>query len=262
MARAGRAKSCHAEGKKGWLSGRGGGEAARGGRGGERGGEIARISQIMLTGGVIRDHTGRFRKAVVNDIGLKERERESGSAGRKERGGWHSCVRISGHGSGAEIIVAPNTYPGGACRSRFRAGTEVDCSRPPPSGKTWRPSPPAPPSPSRPRPCCSPSAPPGTAPGAGSSTPPPRSSAGGTPRPPPPRPPPPGSCPLPRSTSPPRPAFQTRTCGSRSAKTSWPVPRPLRLPPPRPPTSRRPRMRRTWRRTSLRRRMTRGLAGR
>ena len=61
MARAGRAKSCHAEGK-GWLSGRGG-EAARGGRAdGERGGEIARISQIMLTGGVIRDHTGDSAK--------------------------------------------------------------------------------------------------------------------------------------------------------------------------------------------------------
>ena len=55
MARAGRAKSCHAEGVVGRKEGRGEAGRTDGRTDGE--GEIARISQIMLTGGVIRDHT-------------------------------------------------------------------------------------------------------------------------------------------------------------------------------------------------------------
>ena len=57
MARAGRrAKSCHAEGVVGRRRGEGRPPRRADGRAdGE--GEIARISQIMLTGGVIRDHT-------------------------------------------------------------------------------------------------------------------------------------------------------------------------------------------------------------
>ena len=172
-------------------------------------GEIARISQIMLTGGVIRDHTEEIPQSG------RERYWFEGDGRGRWVGGTRACKRARLR---CEIIGAPLTYPEGACRSPFRAGTAAGCSRPPPSGKTRCPSQPAPLSPSRPHPCCSPSAPPGIVPGAGSSIPPP-SSAGGTLRPRPRLPPPPGSCPRQKTRSP-QLAFLTRTCGNRSAKTS------------------------------------------
>ena len=79
--------------QKGWLDGgrrRGEGRPRRTDRLTDEGGEIARISQIMLTGGVIRDHT--------EEIPLSGRERywfegaDRGGESGAERGGWHSCV--------------------------------------------------------------------------------------------------------------------------------------------------------------------------
>ena len=74
-ARAGRAKSCHAEGVVRCREGREGGEAAVGG-------EIARNLQIMLTGGITADDT--------EEIPESGRERYW-----FEEGGFHSCVQVS-----------------------------------------------------------------------------------------------------------------------------------------------------------------------
>ena len=77
--------------QKGWLDGgrrRGEGRPRRTDRLTDEGGEIARISQIMLTGGVIRDHT--------EEIPQSGRERywfEGADCGGGERGvgGTRAC---------------------------------------------------------------------------------------------------------------------------------------------------------------------------